>query len=93
MFFSPNFEMPALFGGIQPASPGFKTVLIEPQLGKLTHLKTTVPHWAGSLKVEIQKNPAGWKVEVELPPGITGQLIWKGRRIALKSGGNRCAGL
>jgi hypothetical protein len=86
---SPNFEMPALFGGIQPASPGFKTVRIEPQLGNLTKIKTTVPHWAGEIAVELEQQSDGWAVLIGLPPGITGHLIWKGKKMALKAGVNQ----
>lgn len=90
---SPNFEMPALFGGIQPASLGFKTVLIQPYVGHPTAVKTVVPHWAGDLSVQLQQNSTGWRVEIELPPGITGHFVWKGKKYNLKSGSNRWVGL
>jgi len=86
---SPNFEMPALFAGIQPASPGFKTVRIQPQPGNLKAIDASVAHWAGELKVRVTEQTTGTRFEIELPPGITGFLIWKEKRIPLRPGPNR----
>ncbi|MCU0368624.1 MAG: alpha-L-rhamnosidase N-terminal domain-containing protein [Cyclobacteriaceae bacterium] len=86
---SPNFEMLATFAGIQPFVPGFKKVLIKPQLQKLDRVKGTIPHWAGNLEVTFEKKGTTLTGVVTLPKDITGRLEWNGKVIELKSGENK----
>ena len=83
---SPLYEFLATVCGIEPASPGFKTVRIEPHLGYLTHVRGIVPHPAGDIVVDLTRAGDGIEGEVTLPPGLTGQFIWRGRAIPLHSG-------
>jgi hypothetical protein len=57
-------------------------VKIEPHLGELTHLEASYPHDKGMIHVKYDAGHA----EVELPPGLTGEFVWKGKTTALKSG-------
>lgn len=85
---SPNFEMLATFAGIQPQTPGFKKVLVRPQLQALQRVAGKIPHWAGELSVEFEKKGNQLLGNVTLPPAITGRLEWNGKVIELKSGSN-----
>jgi hypothetical protein len=72
--------------GIHPASPGFKTVRMEPHLGRLTHLDAAMPHEGGEIHVEYELNGRQWSAHVALPAGMTGDLVWKGTRSPLHGG-------
>jgi hypothetical protein len=61
--------------GIRPDSFGFKTVVVAPQLGHLTHATGRLPHPRGFIEVNVQ----GDRVTVALPAGVTGTLVWAGR--------------
>ena len=57
--------------GIRPASPGFKTVYIEPNLGDLDFVKGKVPTPFGDIVVEAVKNKDGSvKINKTLPEGV-----------------------
>jgi alpha-L-rhamnosidase len=58
--------------GVRPASPGFKTVYIRPNLGNLDFVKGKVPTPYGDIEVEASKDGNGnVKVKSRLPNGIT----------------------
>jgi alpha-L-rhamnosidase len=86
---SPDFEMLATFAGIQPQTPGFKKVIIRPLLQKLESVKGNIPHWAGELSVDFNKNGNQLTGTVVLPSSITGRLEWNGKVVELKSGENK----
>jgi hypothetical protein len=83
---SPVYELLATVCGIEPASPGFATVRIEPHLGALNHAEGTVPHPQGEIKVSLMRQGGGLRAKISLPPGVTGSFVWKGRSTALVSG-------
>jgi hypothetical protein len=71
--------------GIRPASPGFKTVEIEPALGKLNYIKGQMPHPAGMISFDLKRTGKdGIKGEIILPEGLTGIFRWNGKEIVLK---------
>ena len=78
----PTYDLLTLVAGIEPASPGFKTVKIEPHLGDLAHLEASYPHDKGLIHVKYDASHA----EIELPPGLTGEFVWKGKTTALQRG-------
>lgn len=81
---SPNYEFLALVAGIQPASPGFKTVKIEPHFGELKMIRGKMPHPLGTISFDLRRiGENGLKGVIELPHGLTGQFKWKGRTIEL----------
>jgi len=81
---SPNYDFLATVAGIRPATPGFKTVIIEPALGKLSFIKGQMPHPAGIISFDIKrKGIDGISGEIILPDGIRGRLLWKGKSIDL----------
>ncbi|MFC5410172.1 family 78 glycoside hydrolase catalytic domain [Larkinella bovis] len=84
---APNYEFLSTVCGINPASPGFETVVITPYLGNLQFAEGTMPHPYGDIAVRFDKTPTGGlKGTVTLPEGLTGTLKWKGKTIVLKDG-------
>ncbi len=78
---SPNFEMLATIAGIEPASPGFQTVRIEPALGPLRRVHAKYPHPRGTIEVTLErKGDHGLTADVVLPPGLDGEFAWQGAR-------------
>jgi alpha-L-rhamnosidase len=83
---SPVYEMLATVCGVEPASPGFATVRIEPHLGPLKRAEGKVMHPKGEILVSLVRENDGLQAKVALPAGVTGKFIWKGKSTELKSG-------
>lgn len=89
---SPNYDLLALVAGIRPASAGFKTVLIEPQLGDLRELNASMPHPLGEIRVEYtRRGRGGLRAEVVLPEGLSGSFRFAGETKPLAPGVNTLA--
>lgn len=84
---SPLFDLLHTVAGIQPASPGFKTVLIAPNFGSLHSIEARLPHPKGDIVAYLSKGPDD-RIDgyVELPGQVTGIFRYKGRLIPLKGG-------
>ena len=84
---SPVYYFLSLVSGIKPASPGFKTVRIEPNLGNLKTINASLPHKLGEIRVKLQKDDENrlWG-EIILPAHLNGVFIWKGEKRQLKEG-------
>lgn len=81
---SPNYEFLAVVAGIRPASPGFKTVTIEPHLGSLKTARGKMPHPMGTITFDFERvGENGLKGTVELPSGLTGEFRWNGHSVSL----------
>ena len=81
---SPNYDFLATVAGIEPASPGFKTVKIEPHLGALTQIEGKMPHPAGAILYKLKRNGnSGIEGEIELPENLSGTFIWNGKTLKL----------
>jgi hypothetical protein len=91
--------MLTLVAGVEPVSPGFKTVKIAPHLGDLKELKASFPHPDGAIKVDFDWKPEhidpGIKggrtfyATIELPGTLTGTFEIDGRSWPLKPGISR----
>jgi hypothetical protein len=82
---SPDYDFLATVAGIRPASPGYKTVEIEPALGKLTFIKGQMPHPAGIIIFDLKRvGTQGISGEITLPEGLTGIFKWNGKTVILK---------
>jgi hypothetical protein len=85
----PNFDFLRIVAGIRPDSAGFGKVVIEPHLGELREVKAGMPIPQGMVEVEYARGAAGIEAIVKLPDGVSGELVWTGRAIALKAGEQR----
>ena len=82
---SPNYDFLATVAGIRPASPGFKTIQMEPALGSLKFIKGQIPHPLGLIKFDLKRSGIdGINGSVELPDNLTGTFTWKGKSVTLK---------
>jgi hypothetical protein len=79
-----------LVSGIKSASPGFKSVRIEPNFGSLKNIDATVPHKLGNIRVNLQKDDKNsLRGEIALPIHLGGVFIWNGVQRQLKGGINK----
>jgi hypothetical protein len=85
---SPNIELYRIVLGIDSDEQGFKTVKIEPHLGDLTKVSGEMPHPNGKISASYTLDKNKWRVDISLPENTNGYLVWKGKRIDLKSGAN-----
>jgi len=86
---SPNFELFRTVLGIRPASPGFKTVCIEPHLGRLQAASGSIPHPQGTVRVELTRLPGqGVNAIIDLPSMVSGSFVWLGETHPLGNGKN-----
>jgi len=83
---SPVYELLATVCGIEPGSPGFKTVRIAPHLGALRRAEGTVPHPAGFIRVQLTREAAGMRARISLPGTLAGEFIWNGKTVPLHPG-------
>jgi alpha-L-rhamnosidase len=82
----PNFDFLTIVAGVRPRAPGFSSVSIEPRLGRLTSVVSAVPTPRGTIEASFKRNPAGVDAEITLPANVTGDLVWKGKAMALHAG-------
>lgn len=83
---SPNYDFLATVAGIRPDSPGFETVLIQPEPGHLETIEAAVPHPLGMIEVSYTMNDHKIEAEIMLPQGLTGRFVWNGLEIELHEG-------
>ncbi|MEA3461494.1 MAG: DUF3520 domain-containing protein, partial [Bacteroidota bacterium] len=87
---SPNYHFLSLLSGIEPASPGFKTVKIEPHPGPLKELECKIVHPKGEILVELErKGKKGITGKIIIPEGLPGRFVWRDQEIVLSSGSNK----
>jgi len=82
----PNYDLLTIVAGIRPASPGFRTLTIEPNLGTLQHVSATMAHPDGEIKVEYTAKGGNLEARVNLPAGISGTLLWQRKNYPLRAG-------
>ena len=82
----PNYDLLTIVAGIRPKTAGFGEVRIEPHLGGLKRVHATLPTEKGLIEVQYQRATKGIATEVTLPQGVSGEMIWSGRKIPLHSG-------
>ncbi|GET22809.1 alpha-L-rhamnosidase C-terminal domain-containing protein [Prolixibacter denitrificans] len=84
---SPDYDLLATVAGIEPASPGFQTVKIEPALGPLQFVKGKFPHPDGMIEFDLhRKGKVGITGQIVLPANLTGVFRWNGKEVRLHSG-------
>lgn len=85
----PVFHFFATILGIRPAAPGFREVMIHPQLGGLNEAQGTLVHPRGEISVHCRREGDRMQVEVSLPAGVTGTLVSGGTRHSIPEGYTR----
>ncbi len=86
---SPNYDFLATVAGVEPDSPGFKTIKMEPHLGNLNEITGKLVHPNGIISFDLKKqNEKGITGIIELPEGITGNFKWNRQKIVLNPGKN-----
>ena len=83
---SPNYDLLATVCGIEPASPGFNTVKIEPNMGTLNNIEGEMPHPKGMIKVSLKKTKKGIAGEITLPTGLSGSFVYGDNSMVLREG-------
>jgi len=84
----PLFHLHASVAGVRPNSPGFRTVRIEPQPGKLPKIISRTPHPNGFIALDLAFEGDRCRGSVQLPPEIIGVFIWHTKEQKLNSGAN-----
>lgn len=64
--------------GVRPASLGFRSVEIKPQLGTLQQARGTLVHPLGEIVIDVQQRAGRTHGHVSLPAGVTGLLVVNG---------------
>jgi hypothetical protein len=85
---SPVYELLATVLGVEPGSPGFKTVRVEPHLGPLSRVAGVVPHPKGFVRVRLERAGEGVAGRIDLDGPEAGVFVWKGRELPLRPGVN-----
>ncbi|MDB5002517.1 MAG: Bacterial alpha-L-rhamnosidase [Mucilaginibacter sp.] len=85
---SPNIEFFKTVLGINSDAPGFVKVKIVPHLGTLTDVSGSIPHPNGKVSVSYKLENRKWQINIRLPEGTSGILVWKTKAYVLKAGGN-----
>ncbi|MEA1996654.1 MAG: alpha-L-rhamnosidase N-terminal domain-containing protein [Gemmatimonadota bacterium] len=84
---SPMLELLRTVAGIRPASPGFKSVIIEPNMGKLLKVVANVPHPLGDIVCQLRMlYDDSIMARIQLPEGLYGTFIWGGKKVPLHPG-------
>ncbi|HKU27555.1 MAG TPA: family 78 glycoside hydrolase catalytic domain, partial [Candidatus Sulfotelmatobacter sp.] len=84
----PNYDFLTTVAGIRPGSPGFTSVIIEPHVGDLKHVKAAMPVPQGEIQVEFVRSEKGTEASISLPAGVSGTLRWKGKSIPITGQGH-----
>jgi alpha-L-rhamnosidase len=85
---NPVYHFYATILGIRPLSAGFKTVLIQPNLGSLEWAKGTMPHKMGEISADFKQQDKTITGTIILPEGLTGEYRNSGKIQKLVSGEN-----
>lgn len=83
----PNFDLLTIVAGLRPKAPGGSTVWIEPHLGALHHVTSAMAHPKGLVEVKYDLDGTVLHATVNLPPGVTGEFVWKEKTHSLHEGG------
>ncbi|MCK7553781.1 hypothetical protein MKQ70_01680 [Chitinophaga sedimenti] len=86
---SPLYDLLATVAGITPASSGFNSVRIAPELAGLDWLDVAMPHPKGEIKLKLEKKDGRLKGNAILPRGVSGRFYWNEKILDLQGGTNR----
>ncbi|MCX7796362.1 MAG: glycoside hydrolase family 78 protein [bacterium] len=72
---APGYFLPAYILGVRPLEPGFKKVLIQPNLCELSWAKGTVPTPHGVIEISFREENNFIDVSLKLPEGISTEIV------------------
>lgn len=85
---SPNIDFFRIVLGVDTDAPGFSKIKIEPHLGTMIKVGGEMPHPNGKISVNYELKKNKWQINISLPQGTPGKLVWKGKTYELKPGDN-----
>lgn len=83
---SPNVFFFKTVCGIKPVTPGYKTIVIEPQLGALKKLNAAMPHPLGTIEMDLTINNGRISGDITIPAGMNASFKWKDKEQKLTAG-------
>lgn len=86
---TPCFEFLHTVAGIYPGEAGFKTVIFEPNPGRLKSFNGEFPHPKGIIEYDYKFKNNKCIAIIKLPKGIKGILKWNGKEVTIKEGKNK----
>lgn len=72
---APGYFLPAYILGVRPLEPGFKKVLVQPQLCGLRWAKGTIPTPKGIIEISCREEKDFIDVFLKLPEGIEAEIV------------------
>ncbi|MBC7319703.1 family 78 glycoside hydrolase catalytic domain [bacterium] len=72
---APGYFLPAYVLGVRPLEPGFKKVLIQPNLCGLKWAKGSVPTPYGVIEISCKEEDDGIDVKLKLPEGLSAEIV------------------
>lgn len=85
---NPLYHLHTGLAGVNPAEPGFKSVVVKPQPGPLKWIKAKTSTPKGFVVNDLRFAGGRAVGTVTLPPGLSGRFEWQGLVIPLKAGPN-----
>jgi alpha-L-rhamnosidase len=82
----PLYDLLTIVAGIHPSSPGFRSVRITPNPGKLEHFDASMPHEEKDIRVSYRSRAQKAAFVITLPQGLPGVLVWNEKEYPLHSG-------
>ena len=82
----PALDFLRVVAGIRPDAPAFARVRLTPAPGVLTALSAVHPHPKGEIRVTYERSGSTLTASVELPDGVEGVLVWRGREHPIRAG-------
>jgi len=83
---APNYFFFRTICGIQPLSPGHRTVEIAPSFGELTQIKAVYPLATGNIEIELKRDGLNVEGSVNIPSSMHATFVWGTKRIILNAG-------
>lgn len=72
---APGYFLPAYVLGVRPLEPGFRKVLIQPNLCGLKWARGTVPTPHGVIDISVREENDSLEVKLKLPEGISAEIV------------------
>ena len=66
--------MSQYFAGIAPLTPGFKTFVVRPQLGRLTRVSAGFDTVRGRIETTVTRSPESYTLKLVSPPASSGRV-------------------